>query len=186
MTAPPASSISWVRITGNHKKTKEVFVWPLAFSDCPNLEKLAISAPADSVFEFPRNCPNLKILLWNVDKPSFNDPERPVDRTYPKEFKCVLNNCFLFVPKKSLSLYRKAWRYGDPNDEKAFKDILPLEDYYSEAYKEWNPTWIVPKTEGVEKMPVDKSQLYDIQGRKMQQTPQRGLYIRDGKKRVVK
>ena len=163
------------------------YIDPGAFSSCPNLEMLSITAPSDSIFEFPRDCPNLKLLIWNVSEPSFPDPSKPNSRTYPWELKCVVNNCFLFVPKNSLNLYRQTWRYGEPDNEKAFKDILPLEDYYSGAYKNWDPSWIVP-SDAIEDVMYErtskKSHVFDLQGRRLEKTPAHGLYIQNGKKIV--
>lgn len=96
-------------------------------------------------------------------------------------------NTFLFVPKESLVKYRSTWKYGILNDPNAFKDILPLDDYYSGAYKNWDPSWIVP-SDAIEDVMYErtskKSHAFDLQGRRLEKTPAHGLYIQNGKKIV--
>ena len=125
------------------------------------IETLIIPENAKVGKRFLPDYGSLKNLVFHLPVPPYNDV---------KELRVLtarIDDTFLFVPEESLATYRSIWPYGQ-HDRVAFKDILPLDDYYSGAYKNWNPWWLDHEAiEEVNGPAAGEMTCYSIDGRKV-------------------
>lgn len=151
------------------------------FENCKSLKSVRLSESikhiAACTFE---KCDNLGFLDIPESVKSFEESVfrwTPIDTiiirgTFPDGLRY---DTFYFLDEERTVIYCQ------PSEIDKFKEVfsgtvLPLEDYTGLPHimlKE-GKTWGYGNT------------LYDLQGRKLQQTPQKGLYIQNGKKMIVK
>lgn len=148
------------------------------FSSCKNLKSVRLSDNVKYIgwYTFAW-CDNLKFL----DIPeSVNDFGSYVFYQTPFDT-LVIRGTFPNGLSKNLffGMNESAIIYVQSSEIEKFKKVyngtvLPLEDYTPSAIAETR----MPK-------PVPAQGYYDLQGRRLQGIPQRGMYIKDGKKKVV-
>jgi len=131
-----------------------------AFVDS-RIETLIIPENAKVGKHFLPGFGSLKNLVFHLPVPPYNDVTQLLG------VGSRIDDTFLFVPEESLAIYRSIWPYGQPG-RAAFKDILPLDDYYSGAYKNWNPWWLDHEAiEEVNGPAAGEMTCYSIDGRKV-------------------
>ena len=74
----------------------------------------------------------------------------------------------LYVPESMISQYKASDWWKD------FKDILPLPDEYNGI-----------KTPSASPLGERTGAVYDLSGRRLEQKPQKGIYINNGKKVII-
>lgn len=135
-----------------------------SFQGCTNLETIILSSSLEEINSGAfYNCPNIRDIYVRATTP----PVFPHSGNfyYSKDSNRVYEQAMLHVPQGTLQAYEEAMEW------QRFTHI-----------QEFDPTGI----SGIHAGKAAPSPLYDLQGRKLQQKPQKGMYIQGGKKVLVK
>ena len=133
-----------------------------AFSGCNSLTSITIGSGVTSIGNVAfKDCENITTVISLIEEP-FAIEGGLAD--YPTFSEYTFSDATLYVPEGTSEKYKATDGWMD------FENIV-----------EGLPEGILSTS-----MPETSSALYDLSGRRLQQKPQKGIYIQDGKKVLVK
>ena len=148
-----------------------------SFEDCGNLRSVEFPSTLEEITKYAfRRCISLKEVhlpkfLKTLDKAAFDGC--PLERVFIERLNIEVYKDFFDALDKSVVLYVHQ-RVLNKAKELYSGTVLSIEDYET----------------GISHVPAagsnNEERLYDLQGRRLKAAPQRGMYIRNGRKYVVK